>query len=276
MLFSHSRENSLLGGFIQIAILLLGAFPGTQPPPVAEDGWEKISSQSFETIAAGSRVRVVNPFGSIHARFGGYENRVEILTTIQRLEGGPSGPVISISPADDGGIDVTTVPGPRPDRSDGSRSRIDLVLFIPEGASLDAETLEDQINAKGLKGDLTVRSEKGDIRIRSVEGRVRARTARGQITVSLETDVTLASQDFSTETGDIEVYLWEDANLEVEIATSGEISTDFSVSIEHLRYEEPGKRAVATIGEGGPKLSLYTKRGRVRLLRLQQELASQE
>jgi len=146
---------------------------------------------------------------------------------------------------------------------------------LSPGASLDVETREDQINAKGLKGDLTARSEQGDIHIRSIEGRVRAWTTRGQIAASLETDVTLASQEFSTETGDIEVYRWEDENMEVNIATSGEISTDFSVSIEHLRSEEPGKRAVATVGEGGTKLSLYTKRGRVRLLRLQQELASE-
>ena len=264
------------GGFTKIIILMLGASLGAQEAPAAEEAWEKISSQSFETIEAGSRIRVVNPFGSIHARFGGYENEVEILSTVQRIEGGPSGPAISISPADDGGLDVITKPGPEPDPPDGPRSRVDLVLFIPQGASLDAETREDQINAKGLKGNLTVTSDTGDIRIRSVEGRVRAKSARGRIAVSLETDVTSESQDFSTETGDIEVYLWEDANLEVDIATSGEISTDFSVSIEHRRYEEPGKRAAATVGEGGPKLSLYTKRGRVRLLRLQRGLASEE
>jgi len=255
---------------------MLGAFLGTHQPPPVEEAWEKISSQSFETIEAGSRVRVLNPFGSIHARFGGYENRVEILGTVQRIEGGPSGPEISISPTDDGGLAVTAAPGPEPDPPDGPRSRVDLVLFVPRGASLDAETSEDQIDAKGLKGDLTARSVKGDIRIRSVEGRVRAKTARGRIAVSLETDVTSESQDISTETGDIEVYLWEDANLEVDIATSGEISTDFSVSVEHRRYEEPGKRAVATVGKGGPRLSLYTKRGHVSLLRLQRELASEE
>jgi hypothetical protein len=266
----------LPGGVTQLTILILGTFLDPQQPPAVDEPWEKISSQSFETIEAGSRVRVVNPFGSIHARFGGYENRVEILTTVQRLDGGPSGPEISISPTDDGGLDVTTAPGPRPDPSEGPRSRIDVVLFVPEGAALDAETRVDEINVKGLKGDVTARSEKGDIRIRSVEGRVRAKTARGRIAVSLETGVTSESQDFSTETGDIEVYLREDAEMEVDIATSGEISTDFSVSIEHRRYEEPGKHAVAILGEGGPKLSLYTKRGRVRLLRLQRPLATEE
>jgi hypothetical protein len=262
-------------GVAQITILVLGALLGAQQPPAVEDSWEKISSQTFETIEAGALVRVVNPFGAIHARFGGYENRVEILTTVQHPEGGPSGPVVSISPTDGGGLEVTTALGPEPDPPGGPRSRVDLVLFVPEGAAVDAETREDQINVKGLKGDLTARSDTGDIRIRSVEGRVRAKTVRGQIAASLESGVTSASQDFSTETGDIEVWLWEDAKAEVEIATSGEISTDFSIDIEHLRFEEPGKRATAVVGGGGPKLSLYTKRGRVRLLRLQRPLASE-
>jgi hypothetical protein len=73
----------------------------------------------------------------------------------------------------------------------------------------------------------------------------------------------------TTETGEIEVYLWEDADLDVRIATSGEISTDFSIDIEHRRFEEPGKHAVATVGKGGAELALRSKRGPVRLLRLQ-------
>lgn len=262
-------------GVARITILTLGTLLGAQQPAAVGEAWEKISSQSFETIEAGALVRVVNPFGAIHVRFGGYENRVEILTTVQRPQGGPSGPEVSISPTDAGGLEVRTAPGPEPDPPDGPRSRVDLVLFVPAGAAVDAETREDQINVKGLKGDLTAWSETGDIRIRSVEGRVRAKTARGQIAASLEADVTSESQDLSTDTGDIEVYLWEDANVEVEIATSGEISTDFSIRIEHLRSEEPGKRATAVVGGGGPKLSLYTKRGRVKLLRLQRALTSE-
>ena len=71
--------------------------------------------------------------------------------------------------------------------------------------------------------------------------------------------------------GDIEVYLWEDASMEVHLATSGEISTDFTIEIEHRRFEEPGKHGRATLGAGGSVLSLHSKRGRVRLFRLQRD-----
>ena len=94
---------------------------------------------------------------------------------------------------------------------------------------------------------------------------------RGAVSVALESDATEQDQSITTETGDIEVYLWEDANVQVQLATSGEISTDFSIDIEHRRFEEPGKLGRAAVGKDGPLLVLESKRGRVRLLRQQRD-----
>ena len=131
--------------------------------------------------------------------------------------------------------------------------------------------MEDLIEAKGLQSDFVAVSEKGDIRFRSIKGKVSAKTSRGSISAALENSVTEEAQQFSTITGDIEVYLWEDADMSVKIKTSGEISTDFTIGIEHHRFQEPGKHATAKVGEGGPGLSLYSKRGRIKLLRLQKD-----
>lgn len=243
--------------------------------PQVQESWTKKTQQWFERIEPGGRVRVANPYGNIYARFGGYENQVEILATIQRLESDlPELEVVFRH--DEEGLDVTVAPGgpagadaaPAPPGPLPTRDRVDLVLFVPQGAALHARTAADRIEVKGLEGDLVAESEKGDVWIRKVKGNVRARTERGQISAMLETGVTAAAQEFTTVTGEIEVHLWEDADMNVTIATSGEISTDFSMQIEHHRLEEPGKRAVAIVGEGGPELSLYSKRGRVRLLRL--------
>ena len=162
----------------------------------------------------------------------------------------------------DSGLEITTA------RAEGEAGRVDLVVFVPVGLSLDAEAENDNIEIKGVRGDVVASSRTGDIRIRSVQGRVRAKTVRGQISVALVTDATRESQSCITETGDIEVYLREDANAEVRIATSGEISTDFSLNIEHRRLEEPSKHATAVVGDGGNELELSSKRGRVRLLLL--------
>jgi len=261
--------------FISVfCILFLGFFglAALAESPASEESWQKNTYQWFEKIEPGGPVRVVNPYGNIYARFGGYENQVEILATVQRLE--TDLPELEVGFRHvDGGLDVTVAPAaregaPAPPGPGETRDRVDLVLFVPQGAALHARTEEDRIEVKGLEGDFTAESVKGDIWLRKVKGAVQASTERGQISAMLETGVTTQLQKFSTVTGEIEVHLWEDANMNVTMATSGEISTDFSIRIEHRRFEEPGKHAFATVGEGGPELSLFSKRGRVRLLRM--------
>jgi hypothetical protein len=234
----------------------------------AEDSWKKETIQEFASIEAGGTVRVDNPHGNIYARFGGYENEVEVLATIQRLDLDLPGLKVDISPTE-GDLDIIVQAAQA--ESGETSDRIDLVVFIPKGATLDARTLEDLIEAKGLKSDFVAVSDKGDIRFRSIKGKVSAKTSRGNISAALENGVTAEAQQLSTITGDIEVYLWEDAGMEVDIKTSGEISTDFSIAVEHRRFQEPGKYATAQVGGGGPGLSLYSKRGRVKLLRLQKD-----
>jgi hypothetical protein len=242
--------------------------------------FEKITSQWLEPIEGGGTLSVVNMFGNVYARFGGYENQVEILATAQRLES--ELPELKVDRKKvEGGLEIVVGPAVETtDATEGSaarrnpkqfetRDRVDLVVFVPQGAIFEVRTGDGLIEAKGLKSDLIAESFKGDVRVRSIDGRVRAKTARGEISAMLETDVTKQTQELTTETGDIEVHLWEDADMEVRIATSGEISTDFSLTIEHRRFEEPGKYAEATVGGGGGGLRLYSKRGRIRLLRLQ-------
>jgi hypothetical protein len=248
----------------------VGALSAPAAEPSAPDTWQRRDLQKFETIEPGGRVAIVNPLGNIYARFGGYEDRVEVLATLQERVDAPAGLDVALTRTQDGldvnvsagGVTVTTAGSVPP-------GRVDLVTFIPEGAVLDARTEAGRIEIKGLRGDVVASSVKGDIWIRSVRGRVRAKTARGDVSVALETGVTALSQDFTTETGDIEIELWEDADMSVDLATSGEISTDFSIEIDHHPFEEPGKHGTAVVGKGGPELRLRSKRGRIRLLRLQ-------
>ena len=232
-----------------------------------DETWQKDSAQWLETIEPGGTIRVVNPLGDIRARLGGYENQVEILATLQYTDQPASRPEVTLTHVGTG-LDVST----GWTQGDGAgRGRVDLVVFVPQGATLDARTEDGLLEAKGLKSNLTASSLKGELRLRSIHGRVNAKSARGPISATLETGATDEPQSITTETGDIEVYLWEDANLQVRLATSGEISTDFSIDIEHRRFEEPGKHGRATIGKGGQQLVLESKRGRVRLLRQQRD-----
>jgi hypothetical protein len=266
---SKADFSSFFGRGVVCTSLALIAVAAAAGQPEADISWKKETIQEFAAIDEGGTVSVDNPYGNIYARFGGYENEVEILATVQQLDGELPGLKLGITRAG-AGLDVTVKPAD-PETAMKTNDRIDLVVFVPQGARLDARTVEDLIEAKGLKGDLFAISEKGDIRFRSIGGKVSAKTSRGDISAALETGATEESQELSTITGDIEVYLWEDAAMNVDIRTSGEISTDFSMKIEHHRFEEPGKHATATVGAGGPKLSLYSKRGRIKLLRLQKD-----
>lgn len=259
---------------IAAIVLVFTCLPAMAGDDPAGDTWEKKNYKWLETIASGQTVRVDNPFGNIYARFGGYENEVEVLATVQRLDPNEPELAVDVTRAEDG-LNVTVRSGGSEPSSStaglpGKRSgRVDLVVFVPLEATLDARTDHDEIQAKGLRSDLVAHSVSGDIRIRSVSGHVRAESVRGNISAVLSEGVTDEPQEMITETGEIEVYLEENAGTTVKIATSGEISTDFSIQIEHLRFQEPGKQAVAVIGDGSSLLTLRSKRGRVRLLRTQ-------
>lgn len=251
---------------------LLAAAPAVAADPDDDEtSWEKISHQWFEEVEPGGTIRVENPWGRIYARFGGYEPKAEILATEQRLDKDvPRLTVDRLRSGDE--LHVVVRASNRPEGTSGARGerrdRIDLVVFVPEGISLTARTDSDLIAVKGVRGDVRLTSVRGDIDVRKVQGAVNASTARGDIYVAFE-NATDQTQELTTETGDIEAQLWEDAARSVSLATSGEISTDFSLTIEHRRFEEPGKIARATVGGGGPQLSLYSKRGHLKLMRMQ-------
>jgi len=261
----------LLAALVAVA---LSAAAVAQDPPAEGEDWDRATEQWFEAVPAGGLVRVVNPFGNVYARFGGYGDRVEILATVQRLDAAAAPLEVRRTPTE-GGLDlvvaVTGVADPDPTelpvRGD-RRDRIDLVVFVPEGRTLDVRTRDDLIDVKKTRGALVASTFKGDLRIMAPRGPVRAKSDRGAIVATLETGVTTEPQSLTTVTGDIEVWVWEDANLAVDLATSGRIATDFSIAIEHRRHEEPGKLGTAMLGAGGPRLSLTSKRGEIALQRL--------
>ncbi len=235
--------------------------------PFEEETFRKENERWIENVETGKTIYVVNPYGNVYARFGGYDNELELLAAIQRLD--PSRRQLEVVRSRTDGNLRIEVKEKADDRADAqaTKDRIDVVLFVPLGSTLDAQTEFGLIEVKGLKSDLIATSLTGNMRLRGIRGRIQAKSARGEISAALVTGGTTDGQEFTSETGDIEIYLEEDADIDVHIATSGEITTDFSLQIEHRRFEEPGKYATARVGEGGPKLSVRSKRGRAKLMR---------
>jgi hypothetical protein len=246
--------------------VLLALSPAARSGDAEVQAAERHDSSWFRQVTPGGTLRVVNPFGDVHARFGGYGDEAEILATFQRLD--PERPDLDVVFSSEGTRTDLVVTDPAADTGENpTGDRVDLVVFVPIDVSLDVRADKGDVEVKGLRGNLEATSVKGDIRVRSVGGWVRAKTSSGDITALLETGVTNEPQELATETGDIEVWLWEDADQRVEIRTSGEISTDFSIDIEHRPFEEPSKYAEAVVGQGEAELLLRSKEGDVRLLR---------
>jgi len=241
---------------VAAALLTCWLVPGARAePPNAEADFTKESLRWLEPIAAGGTAHVVNRFGDIQLRFGGYADEVEILAAVQRLN--PGARLAVERSASESGLEIVVAAKPLDaGESLAVRDRVDLVVYVPRGIRVEAETADGKIAAKGLQSDLVVTSIKGQIHLRAIAGSIQARSQRGKITVMLEAAVTAEAQAFATEIGTIEVHLPEGADAEVHIATSG-------------RHEEPAKHALANVGEDGPLLKLSSKRGDVRLLRMQ-------
>ncbi len=246
------------------------------------DNYRQERLEWFGKVASGGTVRIENPYGNVRARFGGYENQVEILGVLQNFGAEDEG--LEVRSREHGGnVEVLVGYPDKSEPTDGKspvlgnpKDRVDLAVFIPMGCRYEVSSADGLIEIIGLKCDVEAENEKGEIVVKRTRGAVRLRSDRGSVLAELESGVTDREQVIETVTGDIAIYLWEDAHMDVNAATSGEISTDFTIQIEHRPMEEPGKYARATVGKGGTPLSLRSKQGRIRLLRLLRPIKPEE
>ncbi len=70
-----------------------------------------------------------------------------------------------------------------------------------------------------------------------------------------------------TVTGDVTVRVDPAAGVAIELATSGEITTDFTIAIDFRYHQEPSRIGRVAIGTGVTEVRLSSRRGAVRVLR---------
>ena len=239
---------------------------------MADDDGTVERATLFGEVAAGGHLTVDNPFGDLRLRHGGVAGKVEVAAVLQHLR--PDGIRLEVRLVEvDGGLTVTvgwpskpdwTPPPPPP----GDRSRVDLAVMVPAGVVLSASTGGGLIETRGMHCDATFRTDSGAVTVNKHDGAVSATSDQGKITAVLLAGVTEAAQAFTTVTGDIEVWIKPAAVHRARLATSGAITTDFSIDIENRGAEEPDKVGLALVGGGGPELSLTSRRGDLALRRL--------
>ncbi len=269
-----------------VLLLLAASASGQEPAPAAEipaagtPGFEIERFSWTGDVAAGCDapaeecrrgVTVVNRFGTVRARFGGYEGKVEVFANVQNFaredprlaveaRETATGVEVTVGFRDDAGELVTT-------RESKHKKRADMVVWVPQGAALQVTTESDLIEARSLKSDLRARSTSGDVTVRKIDGELDLETGSGDVLALLEGWDSARRHAFASGSGDVSLYLGGEVNARVRIATSGLISTDFSMTVDYQADRRPIKQGEVLAGKGSSTVEVTSAGGHVRLVR---------
>lgn len=261
----------MLRGAQGCALLLLTACAGgvRETASVADATMPEPIRQDLEfTLDPGQKLRIDNPYGSVHLRFGGYEHQLGLHSTLQQPADAAD---IQFAPASDA-AGFLIAPRLPEGRVLVRGQRFDLVVYVPQQHAVQARTIDGGIDSRGLKSDLDLRTDSGAVAVRGTEGLLRIETDSGAIEAALAASAPAGSvQRLATRTGAIIVGVSDALAADVALASSAPFTTDYSLVVTHRDGEEPNKTAKARIGNPDAAfpalLELHSLRGDIRLLR---------
>lgn len=149
--------------------------------------------------------------------------------------------------------------------NDTPRVEVDFVVRVPAGVRFDGHTVNGDVEVRDLRGDVQAGTVNGDVYV-TTSGSAEASTVNGSIDVTMGADQLSGDADFHTVNGRITVRMARTINADFEGETvNGSVESDFPITIRG-RF---GPRTVSgVIGEGGPRLSMKTVNGSIRILEL--------
>lgn len=157
---------------------------------------------------------------------------------------------------------------------DAEDAQIHFTVRVPAGVKFASRTVSGNVNATGLRGAVDVATVSGDVEV-STTGTARAATVSGDVEATFgETDG--EDMDFASVSGNVILRVAGNVGAEVSAHTlSGEIESDFDLRTrgededdDNRFHIDIGSEATGTIGRGGPKLSVNTVSGNIRLERV--------
>ena len=192
-------------------------------------------------------VRVSTAKGNVHISGKGSEVEVQDVGGATTVDGEFYGPIIARNVAK------------------GARfvsSHTDLNIGALPGR-MDVESGEVRVQEAG--GPLLLTTSDKSINLEQISGRIRVQNKRGDITVRL-TAAPKDEIDLSNESGSVELALPERASFEIAAASrSGEIQNEFSDSGLKTTKESGDFQLQGKVGDHGPKITLNTSYGPIRL-----------
>jgi hypothetical protein len=261
-------RSELVVGVSLLALSL--ATPGLSASLAAPPAAKELRIDRFEWQAepelsgAVRRIVVRNDYGDVRARAAG-DGRVFVHAVMQRLGSGPDIGVNVERHGDALAVTVVAPPGrqavaeERPAKT--AVDRADMVVYVPEGASLRAVTLRGIVEARRLKGAVDVETLDGEVRL-EVAGAVRARTAGGSVTVVLGGSATAPSV-IETATGAVWLSLAEGSDYRLLVEPGGKVTSQVPLKEEETA---PRRRLTAAGGAGLTAVFVRTEKGDVEIV----------
>lgn len=148
---------------------------------------------------------------------------------------------------------------------------VEFVVALPAGVRLDASTVNGRVTVADVVGEVRVSTTNGSLVLAAIGGPVHARAVNGGIRVRLDSLAPDAEVEAETVNGSVTALAPSSLQGEIDLATvNGSVRSDFPLT----GGMASGKKLHATLGAGGPKLTLRTVNGSVRLLRVGAEGAA--
>lgn len=161
----------------------------------------------------------------------------------------------------------TTVSASGPSRDDDRRRQgwsVSFEIFAPRTLALELTALNGGISLHGMRGDSRFTTRNGGVALEDVGGRVSGRTQNGGVNVRLDGNRwDGAGLDVETTNGGVSLALPRDYSAALDVSTvNGGFSTDVPMTVQG-RLD---RQVRATLGSGGPPVTLKTINGGVRVV----------
>jgi hypothetical protein len=219
------------------------------------------------TIAAGGRLEIANINGTINASPGAgtsVEVRAERIAKarndaaaqelLKKIE------IVETTSADKVRVE-TKVPKMSWRRS-GHEVRY--WVKVPKGLAVSFETVNGGVRLENLEGQIVASTTNGGIRGKGLRGAVKADTTNGGVEVDME--AVTGDVELATTNGGIQLRLPPDAKANLEArCVNGGISIDEGWTSSVQESEKSRRHFRGTLNGGGPRVSVETTNGGVRI-----------
>lgn len=254
-----------MGYFRYLGCALLGLGPAAsmaedQPAP----DWRLLRLEARQMLAPGTPVRISNPYGDVRLR--PLTGALEVSAQTQIRLPQTCTPALQLTP-EGAGVRLDAVCPPDAQ----GLLRLDMTVFVPADTPLTVQTSQGFLEARGLTG-LTAWSQTGNIRYRG-PGPLVAFTERGSILATFTRTAWDAAawpmpSELHTLTGNITTQLRGQPPVCLELATSGVLSTDYSLNVQQDPHGPPKQAYAQLQATCQAWLLLDSHKGDIRLIRL--------